>query len=311
MESSNLFYDQVDYKPDAAGMINNMDYGGLDLHYCIQELKDNCDDVDANDIAIYMLSDSTDASYLSQVIIIDNGPGMDRQKLANSIIMAKKSVHKSDDIGKFGMGLKNAAMAIGDKIVIITKTLDGDCRGLYMNLTQMSRDNTYRPTMISEGTDNFKALIARDSIYDKFMKQSSGVLISITDIKMNIDDIYIETKKLQSTLNLGYKLNKGSIRIYTSTDSEPLCVNEVDAFYKNNPENLEYCSETTLRVYLKSDKKSVGRTVEVLTGERYKGQHRGKSIFYNGKTKSIYLKHKLESYQTKSGKYNYKHKSTE
>ena len=305
------YYNMIDYMPDADGMINNMDYGGLDLHSCIQELKDNSDDVKATDIRIYMLTKTPTETSLDQLIMSDNGPGMSAEKLANSIILAKKSVHNSDDIGKFGMGLNNATMAMGNKIIIVTKTDDGTTRGLYMDLSQMRRDNTYKPTMICEGAEYFRGFIARDSIYDKFMEQSSGVLISITDIKMNIDDVGIESNKLQNALNLGYKSNTGCTKIYTSDNSEPLIVTEVDVFYKSDPSKVEYEAETILRVYVKNDKKTVESVCEVLSGRRIRGQHQGKRTYYDGKSKPIYLKHKLEYKPTPTGKIIYKHKTEE
>ncbi len=311
MESKNTFYDDIDYKPDADGMINNMDYGGLDLHSCIQELKDNSDDKNSTQNNIYLLSIANDSRNLHQLIMTDNGPGMTPEEFAYSIILAKKMAHNQGDIGKFGMGLNNATMAIGNKIVIIAKTADGSSRGLYMDLTQMRRDNTYKPTLICEGAESFKPLIARDSIYDAFMSQSSGVLISITDIKMNIDDIEVEAKKLQTTLNLGYKTNKSCTRIYTSPTSEYLTVNEVDVFYKSNMTAVDYQSETTLRVFVKSDKKSVEGVYEVLSGKRIKGQYKGETTWYDAKSKSIYLKHKLDYKTTPTGKITYKHNSTQ
>jgi hypothetical protein len=311
MESKNKFYEDVDYKPDADGMINNMDYGGLDLPSCIQELKDNSDDKKSPENKIYLLSDGSDNNCLQQLIQTDQGPGMTAEEFAYSIILAKKMAHAQGDIGKFGMGLNNATMATGNKIVIATKTIDGSSRGMYLDLSQMRRDNTFKPTLICEGAENFKALIARDLIFDSFMSQPSGVLISITDIKMNIDDIEVESKKLQNILNLAYKTNLYTTKIYTSPTSDPLVVSEVDVFYKSDPSKVEYAAETTLRVYVKSDKKTVESVFEVLTGKRIKGQHQGNRTWYGGKSKPVYLKHKLEYKTTPTGKITYKPTTTE
>jgi hypothetical protein len=303
----------ISYIPDAEGMINNMNYGGLDLFSCIQELKDNSDDAKASNINIYLLSKDKDTTALDQIIVTDDGPGMDAIMLRNSIILAKQNEHNSFDIGKFGMGLKNATMALSDSIAIITKTEDGTTRGLYMDLNQMKRDKTYKPTLISEDAEKFKALIARNELYDAFMKQKSGVFISMREIKMNIENSCVEAINLQSALNLGYKKHISCTKIYTSNDSDPLEVSEVDVFYRSNPENLTYEADTCIRVYMKPNKKTDEAVYEVLKGKRYKKNHKGKSTFWQGTpTKPLYLKHTKEHKgETKAGKPKYDLKTTE
>jgi hypothetical protein len=310
MESKKTFsYDAVNYNPDADGMINNMDYGGLDLYSCVMEIKDNSDDKNASNNNVYMLANDKDSKKLSQLITSDNGPGMTNEKLARSIVLgARDGSHLSDDIGKFGMGLNNATMALGEKIVIIAKTEDGTSRGLYMDLAHMRRENTFKPTLICEDAAIFKPLIARDSIYDAFMAQPSGVLISVTSIKMNIEDIEVEAKKLQAALSLAYKTNKSCTQIYTAPDSEPLSVNEVDVFYKNTPANLDYQAETTVRVFLDDDKKTVKGVFEVLRNKRIKGKKKnGETTYYDGTIKPLYFKLSLKTTTTGSGKIKYEH----
>jgi hypothetical protein len=262
-------YDTYNYNPDADGMIGNMDFGGLGLHECIQEIKDNSDDACSSNNRIYLLSVDDNTTVLNQLIFMDDGHGMDPGKLADAVVMAKKHIHANGDIGKFGMGLKNASMALGDSIVIITKTRDGSSRGLYMDLAQMRRDNTFKPTQIQNGAENFKALIGRDSVFDTFMNQASGVLISITNIKMDIPNVKMEASALRNSLDLAYKTNIGKTAIYTSTSQNetPLCVNEVDVFYKKCPDALDYRSDTTLRVYLNNNTKEL-KVFEELKGER-------------------------------------------
>jgi hypothetical protein len=131
-------------------------------------------------------------------------------------------------------------------------------------------------------------------------------------IKLNIDDIEVEAKKLQTAINLAYKTNVGLTEIFTSDKSDnPLVINEVDVFYNSDPSNLEYMAETTLHVYVKSDKKTIDDVYEVLHVKRYKGQYKGNSTWYDGTLKPVYLKHKLKYSETSKGKIVYKHNTTE
>ena len=312
MESTKPFSYDINYNPDADGMINNMDYGGLDLYSCVMEIKDNSDDKNASEIGIYMLTEGKESKKLSQLIMVDNGPGMTAEKLAHSIILAKRDIHGANDIGKFGMGLNNATMALGDKIVIISKTADGTSRGLYMDLAHMRRENTFKPTLICEGAEIFKALIARDGIYDAFMVGASGVLISVSDIKMNIEDVEVEAKKLQSALSLGYKTNTSRTCIYTGVEIEPLMVNEIDVFYRAAPERLNYQAETTLRVFLGPDKKAVVGVYEVLRDSRIKGKkNTAESSYYDGARKPLYFRAALKTVANSNGKIKYEHVHTQ
>ncbi len=303
----------IDYNPDPEGMIDNVDHGGLDFPGCNMEMDDNSEDKMATEINTFMLSDGKGSKKLSQLIHMDNGLGMTPEKLAHSIILAKRDSHGTGDIGKFGMGLNNATMALGNTITIIAKTVDGTSRGLYMDLAQMRRDKTFKPTLICEGAETFRALIARNTIFDAFMAQPSGVLISVKNIKMNIDDIQVEAKKLQNALGLAYKTRNSRTRIYTAEDSEPIIVDEVDVFYRLNPKCLDYRAETTLRVFMAEDKKTVIGVYEVLNMPRIKGKkNTAESSYYTPRpSKPLYIKLGLVPGKTNKGKIKYEHSHTQ
>jgi hypothetical protein len=312
MDSSD-FYAHINYNPDADGMIENMEFGGLDLSQVIEELVDNSEEYGAKFINCYLLADGslnedgTSNKKMDQLIIMDNAKGMSSMELANSIIMAKKHTHVSGAHGKFGMGLKNSTMALGNNIVILTKQNDGVLRSIYMDLLEMRRENTYKPTWIGEGIGTLQATIARNTILQKFLEQESGTLISIKNIKMDIENVETEANKLKISLGHCYTHKNSDINIYTSTtnDSIPLTVSTYDSFYKKNTGKCDYIGESVIHVYLSSDKKRVDSVIEVIEKKRLKKTTRdGKRDYYTN-TK---LKHSYEEHRTEGGRIKYIHK---
>jgi hypothetical protein len=301
-------YDGVNYNPDADGSIENMDYGGLTIESVVQELLDNSLEYLAKNIDVYLLSDGTNTNgipkkSLHQLIIMDDGPGMTAEKLSQAIIMAKKHPHLQGAIGKFGMGLKNSTMAMGNKITIIVKTADGCTRGLHMDLISMRRNKTFKPTKICEGVEHFKDYIDRAEICEKFLAQKSGVLIDIQATKMNIEDIESAASNLRIYLGLGYTEIRANIQIHTLIpNSLPKSIHAVDVFYKNNPSHLDYESETTVRVYLEMNR--VSNVIEILKGNRIKSlKQKIKFNYYKGThNKPLFLKHQRRPTEQKKGK---------
>ena len=135
-------FDQMDFTPSADGTLDNMKYGGIDVPEISQELKDNCDDAGSKNTDIYLLPKDTTDNKLTQFIIHDDGCGMNQEKLWDAVILGKRHAHTEDDIGKFGLGLKNATMGLGDNITIVSKTTSTQAVGVYLNIRDMRSLNT-------------------------------------------------------------------------------------------------------------------------------------------------------------------------
>ena len=302
-------YDKVNYTPDADGTLGNMDFGGLDLPPCTQELTDNSLEYGAKNIHIYLLSDGLETNglpnkFLEQVIVKDDGVGMNAQTLSNAVILAKKHKHVEGGIGKFGMGLKNATMAIGNQITIVTKTEDGTTRGVYMDLKSMRKHGTFKPTKICEDANQFKDFIDQKDIFESFLAQKSGTLISVRSIKMNIEDVEMMSENLRNYLGLGYKTIDSKIQIHTILTREPLFVDNMDVFYRNDSEKLDYCCDTKIRVYVKKGGSNVNDVIEILENKRIKSLKKSTRFdYYKGtRDKPIYLKHQRRPENQKRGR---------
>jgi len=275
-------FETMDFTPSADGTLDNMKYGGIDVSEIVQELKDNCDDANAKNIAIYILPKDKDDHKLNELVILDDGRGMIETNLWNAMILAKRHDHSTEDIGKFGVGLKNATMGLGDQICIVTKTATTSAIGVLLNVQDMRRTNSFKPTQYEPDAATLRGQFP-STIWTEFIEMNSGTMISIKSIhEHHIQDVKTLVKEIHRALNFNYVTGASTSEAFTSqtivrSDVSPsktdLVVEQVDAFYRADPSALAYVSETELRVYPSGRGSSV---YEVLTGQRYRGCNKGK-----------------------------------
>lgn len=264
-------FDQVDFTPSADGTLDNMKYGGIDVPEIVQELKDNCDDAASKKTTIYLLpKDSTD-NKLAEFLIHDTGRGMVEENLWNAMRLAHRHQHGADDIGKFGVGLKNATMGLGDQITIVTKTESSNAIGILLNIPDMRRQNTFKPTQYESDASALRGQFP-SSVWQEFVSSTSGTLISVKGIhEHHIHDVDTLALDVHRSLNFNYTDSTESetvIRTGVAEDSSDRRVKQLDAFYRKNPEHMEYCHETELRLYTNGRNTGI---YEVLTDRRKRG----------------------------------------
>lgn len=272
-------FETMDFTPSADGTLDNMKYGGIDVSEIVQELKDNCDDAGAKNIAIYILPKDKDDQKLNELVILDDGRGMAEVNLLNAMILAKRHEHTTEDIGKFGVGLKNATMGLGDQICIVTKTTTTSAIGVLLNVQDMRRTNSFKPTQYEPDAATLRGQFP-STIWTEFIEMNSGTMISVKSIhEHHVQDVKTLVKEVHRSLNFNYissAATTGSqtvVRCDVAPTKADLVVQQIDAFYRDQPSALTYVSETELRVYPSGR----GSTVyEVLTGQRYRGCNKGK-----------------------------------
>jgi hypothetical protein len=124
--------------------------------------------------------DSADPK-LAEFLIHDTGRGMNENRLWNAMKLAHRHEHTDADIGKFGVGLKNATMGLGDQITIVTKTVGTPAIGVFMNIPDMRRQNTFKPTQYESDASALRGQFPSE-IWQAFCSSSSGTLISVKGI---------------------------------------------------------------------------------------------------------------------------------
>ena len=130
----------------------------------ISELIDNS--IDARDDKVNI---SIEISK-NEVVIEDDGRGMNKETAINSIILGKSS-KKTGELGHFGMGLKTSCMSLGKKFSIHTTTKGSEER--------------YSIDFDAEEWEKTNKWDQQISISEDSNKKESGTKIHITRLKFN------------------------------------------------------------------------------------------------------------------------------
>lgn len=106
----------VDITPDKS-LVRKLGLSGYRTEQALAELVDNAIDarIDGVKGTITVRLDFEDRS----VTVSDDGHGMNGRELADAMVIAK-SAKDGDKLGRFGMGMKGACTALGDRFEIVT-----------------------------------------------------------------------------------------------------------------------------------------------------------------------------------------------
>lgn len=101
---------------------------GYDPEVALCDIIDNSLDACAKTVEVLLLQEETEEDGEKEIIrgylIADDGNGMDETSLLNALKIGSVRSYSPHSLGKFGIGLKSAALSLGDTITVITKTTD-------------------------------------------------------------------------------------------------------------------------------------------------------------------------------------------
>jgi hypothetical protein len=113
----------IDLPPDPECLIQSLRSIGYTLETALADLIDNSIAADASEISIrFSWNNGT-----PWVALADNGTGMDRDMLVNAMRFGSRSpkeTRASNDLGRFGLGLKTASISQCRKLSVISWKLD-------------------------------------------------------------------------------------------------------------------------------------------------------------------------------------------
>lgn len=112
----------VQNEPNARILISALQHIGYDNVSAIADIIDNAIDANATKIKIFI---DKDANGKMQISIVDNGNGMDKETLDEALRLGSNTVHNDiSDLGKYGMGLSTAGLALANQTIVFTKTFN-------------------------------------------------------------------------------------------------------------------------------------------------------------------------------------------
>ena len=113
--------------PSPARMLHALASIGYDPEVALCDIIDNSLDAGGSKLDIQLLQEQSDEDGEKETIrgylIADDGGGMDETALLNALKIGSTRSYSPHSLGKFGIGLKSAALSLGDTITVITKTL--------------------------------------------------------------------------------------------------------------------------------------------------------------------------------------------
>lgn len=116
--------DSYEATPPAANLIQVLANSGYSIESSIADIIDNSITAHAKNIDINFVRKGVD----SYVEILDDGSGMNDAELRSAMVYANHSIYdarSSDDLGRYGIGMKTASSAFCQRLNVISKSADG------------------------------------------------------------------------------------------------------------------------------------------------------------------------------------------
>lgn len=171
-------YKEYDSIPNAHLLLSSLRSVGYTEETAIADIVDNCISAIASEVKIRFDWE------LRKIIICDNGYGMMEQTLLNSMKIGSSNPYeqrRTEDLGRFGMGMKTAAFSLGKRLTVISKE-NGQVSNACWDLEHIERNNQWR-MIIFNNSDNV-IINAKELLKD----YESGTVVIIDKLDKLIDE---------------------------------------------------------------------------------------------------------------------------
>lgn len=166
-------------EPNAKLLISALQYIGYDDISAIADIVDNCIDAYANVIKIYI--DKDDNKNI-RITIVDNGNGMDQETLDQALKLGSDTSHDDiSDLGKYGMGLSTAGLALANKTIVLTRMKNQELLKSMTDVNIVKEKNAFLKTLeIANEVEEayFNELVQNDSGTIVILEECVGVKLS-------------------------------------------------------------------------------------------------------------------------------------
>ena len=181
----------VDITPDI-NLVNSLRYSSHDFKSAICDIIDNS--IDAECSSIWIVGETI--NKLQQLVISDNGDGMNIETLSNALRYGWHNPDNTDGLGKFGMGMKTSATSLGNNFYILTKQENGILFKAVYNPDDMIANTGWNAKVFE--TDDLDDLAQ----FNKYtLGSKSGTVLCIQDLtQYNDGNLYTACSHLKKHL---------------------------------------------------------------------------------------------------------------
>lgn len=211
--SKNVSEHQIDVTPNV-NFLNTLRNSGYNNYTAIADIVDNSLDTDVNSSTVKITIKKVKDEY-EFIKIADDGCGMDIKTLNEAFKLgAITGKNKTFDLGSYGTGLKAAALSIGKKFEIRTKSIDDKFYIATYDLDTMIDDNVF----------TIPVRIGTDEEYDSFKKDTSSetgtivILSKLDNITNSNMTIFKDTLKNKFSLFYKYFINELNIKLLVNNE---------------------------------------------------------------------------------------------
>ncbi len=220
--------------PEPSILMNSMRSIGYSFETAAADIIDNSISAHATEIKIFTPINPNDIS----VVFFDNGDGMNRDELINAMKYGSKKEYNSEDLGRFGLGLKSASLSQCRKLIVASKKNE-IISVLMWDLDYATKEKSWCCLELDE--DEIKKLPKIDMLND--LKSGTLVIWQEFDIISKKKDGLIipalqeEVENMEHHIALVFHrfLNKpfSPLKIYINEDK----VKGLDPFLENHPKS--------------------------------------------------------------------------
>jgi hypothetical protein len=191
--------------PDAHLLLASLRSVGYKVETAIADILDNCISAHANEIVVDFIWNDEN----SKILIADNGQGMIKDDLIAAMKIGSADptvVRESDDLGRFGMGMKTAAFSLGKKLAVISKKNNEISNACWdLDYIEMKQDGMWSLKVSDNNSDEIVE-------YEKYLENyESGTLIAIENLdrlvsadllKKSKTSFYITVEKVKKHIGM-------------------------------------------------------------------------------------------------------------
>jgi hypothetical protein len=178
----------IELAPDAHLLMSSLRSVGYRPETAIADIVDNAITAGADVVKIHFIWNGTDSKF----IICDNGIGMDQEKLIKSMKIGASSpndIRTKNDLGRFGMGMKTAALSMGKKLTVVSK-INGHYSNACWDLSFIEKD----------ASGLWKLLVSEEAKSVEHLDNwSNGTLIIVEDLDRIIPKNNSESTKTKNS----------------------------------------------------------------------------------------------------------------
>jgi len=176
---------------------------GFNNRTAVGELLDNAVDAGAREIDLYVFENNGKKNLM----VVDDGKGMNFQTLKDSLKLAKEIKMGINELGKFGMGMKTAALSMSAHFEVYTKTATSDKILIAdFNIKDIEAKGTFE-TVIREAAEDevmfFQSKVGR--------RKKSGTILLVKNCDRLDKTFPAFVKQMETYIGLTYKnyIDKG------------------------------------------------------------------------------------------------------